>query len=295
MLQQRLVAISTRYACLSRRWLSLNADAFARVRLRDKTTVSLCHKYADVVDISTNFAISLDGSLLESPLGNLLQTPSRAVAERVVSEWRKHIGQLTRFATLPATLLLSETVDLNPAQREILVKSLVEALDFDTALRFDVQPTVTLPPIEDVSMLDSESWALIAKLDLDVLQSSYLAPILRTFAARRGTSELVNTGSVESRLQQPKDVVENIHNTLYNASDAKLISIDRVHKCLKSVILPLELFDGAIDAKRAVRASRLEEVLQAASWGISPEFQDKETAILQQIEEALEYCRAQAD
>ncbi|ORM40521.1 uncharacterized protein BXIN_1828 [Babesia sp. Xinjiang] len=262
---------------------------------RNQRHLHLCRESAGVLPLGSQFAISIDGAVLESPLGNVLITPSRLVADRVVGEWCRQIGKLTRFETLPATLLLAETVDFHPQQRDTVVGSLVDALDFDTALRFDMQPPVTLPPLEGLSALDRTSLAHIVKLDLDVLQSSYIAPILHGFAARRGTSALITAGDVASRLRQPVDVVTAVRVALSASSVADLVAICKMHKCLRSVVLPLELCDGAIDAARAIRASRLEETLQAASWGVSSEFRENETSMLQQIIEALEFRRAYGD
>ncbi|GBE62038.1 ATP synthase mitochondrial F1 complex assembly protein [Babesia ovata] len=282
---------------ITRRQLADVADlaSLERVRLRDKTAHTLCRKSVDLHYTGQQYSVLLDGRLLESPLGNVLGTPSRSVAERVVAEWRERLGQLTRFETLPMTMLLAETVDMRPDKRASVVSTLVDALDFDTALRFHPQPEVPLEMLAGIEELDSACMDRIAPLDLDVLQSTYLLPILRAFAQRRGTSALVASGEIASSPRQPADVVDAVRSTLLSYSAAQVVVVKNIHRRLKSIVLPLELLDGAIDTARAVRASRLEETLQAASWGVCADFREQECIMVSQIGVALEFWRAHVD
>ncbi|GIX65908.1 ATP synthase mitochondrial F1 complex assembly factor 2 [Babesia caballi] len=267
-------------------------EPLPRVRLHDKVGSSLCRHSAQLLPTGSRYAVLLDGRLLESPLGNVLSTASLPVAERVVSEWREQRGRLTRFESVPTTMLLAETVDLRPGQRAAVVDALIRGLDFDTALRFDPRPAAPLPPLE---ALDDGVLSQIAKLDLDVLQSSYLTPILGAFAARRRTSPLTPAGAIGSCPRQPDDVLAAVYRALASASDAEVTALHKLHRSLKSVILPLELLDRAVEPARAVRASRLEETLQAAAWGACAEFREHENSLLLQIDAALHFQRAHAD
>eukprot|EP00371_Babesia_bovis_P000545 XP_001609192.1 hypothetical protein [Babesia bovis T2Bo] len=221
-----------------------------------------------------------------------MTTRSRIVAELVVDEWRSHIGQLTRFGTIPTTMLLSEMIDLCPSMRDAVLKGIMLALNFDTALRFDRRDVVELPPLESISTLDTRHMDALAKLDLDVLQSSYLLPILEKFAKIRGTSPLAHSASLTTELQQPPDVLKHIEHMLHSMPLHELVTMNNVHKRLKSVILPMELLDGVIGATQALRASRLEETLQAASWGINDEFLDHEETMLKELNAALRFREA---
>ncbi|CDR97892.1 hypothetical protein, conserved [Babesia bigemina] len=281
----------------TRRHLSDAAEyaALERVRLRDKTAHTLCRKSVELHSTGQRHSILLDGRLLESPLGNVLRTPSRAVAERVVAEWRERLGQLTRFETLPMTMLLAETVDMSPDKRASAVATLVDALDFDTALRFHPSPEAPLELLAGIEELDSACMSRIAPLDLDVLQSTYLLPILRAFARRRGTSALVASGDLATSPRQPADVVDAVRSTLTAYSAAQVVALKNIHRRLKSIVLPLELLDGAVDAARAVRASRLEETLQAASWGVCADFIEQECTMMSQIGVARDFWSAHVD
>ncbi|KAK1444110.1 ATP12 like protein [Babesia gibsoni] len=265
---------------------------YKRVRLCDKPAYSLCRKSAELLRQDSNILLLLDGNLLESPLGNVICTTSSTLGEGILSEWRAQLGKLTRFDTLPITMLVAETIDRRPAEREKIVNTLIDSIKFDTVLRFDMSPVVELPPLEN---LDNIKLSQIDSLDIDVLQSSYLKPILDGFSKRRGTSPLVTSASIASYPSQPPDVYQAIERSIHNLSEEEITTIWKLHRSLKSVILPLELMEGVIGATQALRAARLEETLQAARWGISQDFKHTESSILQKINVSLFFYRSHKD
>ncbi|KAK1937387.1 hypothetical protein X943_001502 [Babesia divergens] len=267
-------------------------SAYKRVRLCDKPSFSLCCKSAELLRQGSHLAVLLDARLLESPLGNVIRTQSLPLAERILSEWRGQLGRLTRFDTVPTTMLLAESLDLRPGARARIVDALLDGLKFDTVLRFDLAQVVELPPLDEV---DDRSLSQIAALDIDVLQSSYLVPILHAFSRRRGTSMLAPSGSITCYPCQPGDVAEHVRQALRGLTNAQIIAMWKLHRSLKSVILPLELLDGAITASQAVRAARLEETLQAANWGLFDDFREAESRALLEIETSLFFQHCHSD
>lgn len=255
-----------------------------RMLLCDKPKYSLCRKSVDIADYEDKFCILLDGKLLLTPCGNNLVTQSKELAEYIRLEWESQIDKLTRFGTLPLTLLLSRTLDFSNSSKNTHVTELLDSLQTDTLLFYERCEPVELPNID---ILSEDVLSKIRPLDLKVLQSSIITPLLESFESHFELDKIVISDTISKCPTQNPNSLILLRNLLDSFETPLVVTTRHLQKSLKSLILPLMLVYKLITPAHALRSSRLEETLEAANWGVSDDFKIAEEIIMKDIHACL--------
>ncbi|EKX73096.1 conserved hypothetical protein [Theileria equi strain WA] len=255
-----------------------------KIILCDKPKYSLCRKSVEIADYEDKFCILLDGKLLSTPFGNDIVTHSRELANHIKLEWEAQIDKLTRFGTVPLTLLLSRTLDFSDYSKGTHIVDLLDSLQTDTLLFYERCEPIDLP---DLGSLSEDVLSQIRPLDLKVLQSSIINRLLDLFATHFRLEPIVISDTISKCPVQSDATLKVLHNTLYSLENPHIITVLHLQKCLKSLILPLMLIHKMVTPTDALRASRLEETLEAANWGVNDEFKATEDLIMKEIHTCL--------
>jgi len=229
-------------------WRGLSTAATEQVKLSASTTYRGRKRfYKEALPISfgkDGFGVELDGRPLRTPHGKRLVVESHALAEALAYEWAKQKTDL-QPAGMPLMTLTCSAIDVTGNFREEIIEELLRFLTTDTVLFFE-------DPAD-------------AEAGLVELQEELWKPLLEWIAALHGD---LDTRHILSKPQHPLETVASVRAKLETLSTFHLTAVESLASCCKSLIIPLALQAGQIDAKTAVKASRVEEEHQIAAWGL---------------------------
>lgn len=197
----------------------------------------------DPEDPSKNY-VELDGRRLRTPHRHILELPTEALAHGIAHEWDLQKTEIQPTA-MPLMTMACTAIDTTESRRPIIVEELLRFLSTDTVL-FPGDPEEA-----EAALLD--------------LQEDMWSPLVEWMEERFGK---VNVCQHLKIPPHPKETVANVEAYLQNLDPWTLTAIENLTSGCKSIIIPLALQHGKIDARTAIKASRVEEEHQLNAWGL---------------------------
>ncbi|EYD76814.1 Chaperone [Rubellimicrobium mesophilum DSM 19309] len=194
-----------------------------------------------VVPEGEDFAVTLDGRPVRTPLKAQLRVPTRPFAEEVAQEWAGQ-GEVLDPNTMPATRLANAAIDKVRAQRDEVVEMLASYGASDLLCYRAEGPD-----------------KLIAR------QQAGWDPLLAWSAEALGADLAVGCG-VMPVAQAPGDL-ERLREPLEAMDAFELAAFHDLVTLSGSLVLGLAVALGRLSAEEAWRLSRLDEDFQIEEWG----------------------------
>ena len=194
-----------------------------------------------VVPEGEDFAVTLDGRPVRTPLKERLRVPTRTFAEEVAREWADQ-GEVLDPNAMPATRLANAAIDKVRAQRAEVVEMLASYGASDLLCYRAEAPE-----------------RLIAR------QQAGWDPLLAWSAEELGADLAVGCG-VMPVAQAPGDL-ERLREPLEAMDAFELAAFHDLVALSGSLVLALAVALGRVSAEEAWRLSRLDEDFQIEEWG----------------------------
>ena len=221
---------------------------------RPMTTGAMAKRFYTAVAVepaAAGFAITLDGRPVRTPGGGRLILPSRAIAEAIAAEWDAQ-AETIRPHTMPITQLANTALDRVPAQRMAVRQQILAFAETDTLCYRADSPE-----------------SLVER------QQAVWQPLLDWAEAALGARLAVTRGIVAVR-QEPA-ALARLGEAVAGLSDLELTVVAAFAACSGSLVVPLAVRAGRIDAAAAFEAALLDELFQVERWG-----EDAEAAVRRQ-------------
>ncbi|EYC31483.1 hypothetical protein Y032_0004g2178 [Ancylostoma ceylanicum] len=224
---------------ISRRFTGTSASALTK-RKR-------FYKIVDVISEETQgkklYKVTLDGRMLKTQGGNVLQIESEPLALAIAEEWASQEQQL-HMGHMRLTGLAFTAQD-NPLHltRESITAKILEYLHGDTVLFWN-----------------SESEKLSR------YQEQYWKPVIDTANEGLGTSLKPCTNLFETDVVSPSDA-RIVEKWLMSHNFWALTGMQYAVESVKSVLLPYSVVTFKLQAEDAVHRAMLEQKSQAETWG----------------------------
>ncbi|CAM1312440.1 ATPAF2 (predicted) [Pycnogonum litorale] len=221
--------------CIDSNFILLNSRRYISGKKR-------FYKDVSVTQSDGKFEINLDGRKLKTPLGNVFQVTSEALAVTVATEWDSQ-QSLIQQNRMHLTALSNTAID-NPTKKTKLdlVDSVLSSLDTDTICFRCSQP-------DELKSLQQQNWD----------------PVLQWFNSRYevniSSSYEISGPSIQEKCR------ESVRRHLLSYNDWSLFGIQYSVEVIKSVTLTLAAIDRHLQVEEAVRLSRLELDFQISHWG----------------------------
>ena len=189
---------------------------------------------------ASEYLVTLDGRDLRTPAKKLLSLPTEGLAWAIASEWEAQPKQRLMPALMPLMTLATTTIDQFPTIRANMTRSMMRALESDSAC------------------LRSDEPALAAK------EEKHFAPLHAWLATELELELTVTDGLV---LKHPEAALPRAEALLASADDWQLSALDSMTSSTKSLVITLALARGRIGASEACAAARVAEQYQIDEWG----------------------------
>ena len=206
----------------------------------------------EVQQIGDEFAITLDGKTIKTPMKKNLAMPSFAMAENVAAEWRAQDAVIDTD-TMPLTRLVNITLDRISLDRDALLSDLSGYAETDLVC-------YRAPHMPSSAELGGKPSLLRVRQDMA------FDPLLQWIASEFSV-HLAITDGLMPIVQNTADVAK-IAARFAAANDAELAALAMLVPMLGSAVIALALYDHKIDVETALSIARLDEDFQAEQWGI---------------------------
>lgn len=236
--------------------VSMNIN-FLRRELSTEPTVDLTHqqiagrkrfyKQVGVKESSSNsFQITLDGRMLRTPARKLLTLPNIEIALAIALEWDAQTDPKRGIvpATMPMMTIASTAIDQIESNPDMPRTICLSYIPTDTALFLG----------------DPREKKLIKA------QKSSFNPII-SWLAKEFKIELKTSQTLNGRIAHPEQTVLRLTRILESLDHFTLACLQRLTMECKSLVLALAILCRKITAEEAIRAARLEELVQTEIWG----------------------------
>lgn len=205
------------------------------------------YKHVGVTE-STNYSyqITLDGRTLRTPARKLLTLPNVELAMAIALEWDAQTDPKRGIvpASMPLMTIASTAIDQIESNPEMPRTTCLSYIPTDTALFLG----------------DPKERKLIKD------QTTTFNPIIswlnREFKVVLRTSQTVN-----GRITHPEEAVQRLRKILESLDHFSLACLQRLTMECKSLVLALAVLCRKMSAEDAIRAARLEELIQTEIWG----------------------------
>lgn len=215
------------------------------------------YKTVTVAPEEEAFGVQLDNRPIRTPAKNRLALPTKALAEAVAAEWDAQEDKIEP-ASMPLTRLAYTALDQIEAQREAAVEAVLAFAETEL-LCYRVEEPAELAARQRTHWQPVLDWA---RLHFD-------APLQVTY----GIMPRPQPAEALSALRQPVDALDGFRLT------ALQVLVHAAH----SLVLPLALLEGQINAQRVWELSTLEEAYQIEQWGEDAEARQRREALQRDI------------
>ncbi len=195
----------------------------------------------NVTEVDGGYKVLLDGRDLRTPAKEVLQVPTRVLAETIAAEWRSLEGKVDP-EKLPMTKLANVAIDKVAVQSEPIIDMLAEYATTDLLCYRATSPKGLADRQEQV-------WQ----------------PLLDWFAQTHGVRLEVGSGVMPIR--QPTQVLAASAALLRNYTHFELAAIYDLISLSGSFVIGLATANEKLTAIDAWAASRIDEDWQIAEWG----------------------------
>jgi chaperone required for assembly of F1-ATPase len=203
------------------------------------------------------FGISLDGKPLRTPAKAPLVVPTRALAEAIAAEWRGQSGEV-KLDTLPLTRLASTALDLVAKRKPAVVSEIARYAGTDL-----VCYRAEHPP--ELIERQHATWQPL----LDWARLRYDAPLLVT----AGVLPVV----------QPSESLAAYAAAVAAYAPLELAALHLATAACGSLVVPLALIEGRVDADGAFAAAELDQSFEIERWGEDAEQTQRRAALKDDI------------
>ncbi len=193
---------------------------------------------------SGKWQVLLDAKPAKTPAGNLLELPTRALAEAVAGEWGGQTDRM-RVESMPFTRLANTAIDRVAAQRETSIAELMRFAATDLVCFRADSP-------ERLVELEAAAWD----------------PLLEWLAEQYGVGLRISTGMAPVR-QDPDDL-GTLESFMLRFDDFALAGVVAAAQLLGSAVLALALFERRLDAGQALAVAEVDSAYQQQVWGEDP-------------------------
>ena len=200
---------------------------------------------ADVKEVPTGWAVTLDGRTPKTPAHAQLILPTEAAARLVADEWAAQ-GEFIDPATMPATRLASTAIDRVSQAREPVAEEIAAFAGSDLLCYLADHPT-----------------------SLAVEQAREWTP-WRDWAALELGVVLEPAEGVIHRAQDPA-AIARVQEMALRLDDFALTGLATAVPLLGSAVLGLAVQRGVLSGEAAFELSRLDEAFQERQWGVDEE------------------------
>ena len=214
---------------------------------------------AAVQQTADGFAITLDEKPVRTPQQNMLQTPSRTLAERIAAEWHAQ-QELIDTDTMPLTRLLNITLDRVGIDRAALLNDIAGYGETDLLC-------YRMPDAPSALPIPSRAGELRA------LQMQHFDSILAWAEQEYGITLVVTDGVIP--VPQPAASLAKLSELFAAANDHELAALALMVPILGSALLTLAVWKEFISIDAALVAAHLDEAVQQEQWGEAPEAASK--------------------
>lgn len=195
------------------------------------------------------YVIQLDGKTVKTPLGQDMSSPSKALADGVVSEWAAQEDKV-KPDTMPLTSLLTTAID-KIRDREKITESCMRYLDTDLVCYWTKEP-------EELAALQKEKWGAWVKW----FEGHFEVP-------------LYTTKKIDA-LTQDSEAHKRVWNYIESLDDYYFTVVHVLTSLSGSLILALAFSEGDITPEEIFEASYLEELYRGeiyneALYGAAPQ------------------------
>ncbi|KAK6748317.1 hypothetical protein RB195_001127 [Necator americanus] len=224
---------------ISRRFMGSSASALTKRR-----------RFYKVVDVVAEerqgknlYKVTLDGRMLKTQAGNVLQIESEPLALAIAEEWASQ-DQHLQMGHMRLTGLAFTAQD-NPLHltRESITSKLLEYLHCDTVLFWNNETE-----------------------KLSRYQEQYWKPVIKIANEGLGTSLTPSTNLLDSEVISAKDS-RIVEKWLMSHNFWALTGLQYAVESLKSVLLPYSMVTFKLQAEEAVHHAMLEQKTQSETWG----------------------------
>ena len=204
-----------------------------------------------VVDAADDggYVVTLDGRPIRTPGKQLLELPTRALAEAIADEWRRQSDTVEPAGMLICRLANSAR-DHVASRREAVIDEIARFAATDLVCYLADRP-------DELIARQREGWQPLT----DWCEEAFGAALVVT-------SELVPT-------DQPAAVLDALRMAVAAFADFPLAALHQATSACSSVVIGLALAHGRIDGETAWRLSLLDETFQVERWGEVSEAADR--------------------
>jgi ATP synthase mitochondrial F1 complex assembly factor 2 len=204
------------------------------------------------------FAVTLDGKIVKTPLGQTLAVPSENLAWAIAAEWDSQENYL-RPAQMPLMTLVCTALDQTTASPDTFRSNCLKYLSTDTTCYW-------ADPEEDriLHRKQEESWTIIH----DHCQKILGDRVAVSYGAANGIllSRANDTKSIG--LPHTPMVFDNARRFVHSLDAWHLTALSAAASESKSLLCAISLISGGLSPKDAVKAARIEEEFQIEIWGM---------------------------
>jgi chaperone required for assembly of F1-ATPase len=207
------------------------------------------YENVEVSEKDAGFALELDAKPVRTPIKNMLNMPTRALAEAVAEEWRAQTDHIDPD-TMPLTRLSNTAIDRVAPRRNQIIDEISEYAGSDFLCYRAAEP-------HELVARYVEHWD----------------PLLAWAAAEIGANFITVTGIVHQ--QQPDAALSAFRHAAESHDDFVLTGLHNVMTLTGSAVLALALAQERLEPDEAWSLAHVDEDWQIELWGQDEEARER--------------------
>lgn len=227
------------------------------------------YKTAGVVQGDDGFSVVLDGRPIRSPARQLVQVPTRELAQAIADEWDAQ-GEKIDTRTMPMMRMAGTAIDDLAGMRDLTA---------DAVAKYAATDMVCFWAAEPERLIERQQAIWQPLLDWLELQ----------FDAR-----LIVTSAIHAQ-DQPQTALDALRAHVMALDNFLLVPLSVATGTAGSLVIGLALVHGRIDAVQAFDAAQLDETFQIEQWGEDDEATHRRAGIRAEFVAVERFCRAVRD
>ncbi|HEX2526793.1 MAG TPA: ATP12 family protein [Geminicoccus sp.] len=212
--------------------------------------------------------VLLDDKPIRTPMRQLLELPTEALALAIASEWEAQHDEV-RAPDMRLTRLATTAIDLMPARREPAIRQVMEYLETDMLCYRAGNPA-------DLARRQDETW----QPWLDWLERSFdvRLPVFRTMLPQ----------------PVPREAALRLTPVVEGMDPWHLVALHAAVTATSSLVLGLAMVEAVLGPDEAFEAALLDDLYQVEHWGEDPEITKRHVALRSDLEAIGQFVAAVA-
>lgn len=212
------------------------------------------------------FSVLLDGRPIRSPARQLVQVPTRELAQAIADEWDAQ-GEKVDTRAMPMMRMAGTAIDDLAGMRDLTA---------DAVAKYAATDMVCFWAAEPERLIERQQAIWRPLLDWLELQ----------FDAR-----LTVTSAIHAQ-EQPPSALDALRAHVMALDNFLLVPLSVATGTAGSLVIGLALVHGRIDAVQAFEAAQLDETFQIEQWGEDDEATRRRAGIRAEFAAVERFCRA---